>query len=141
MIYFSSFMFYFTYFLLNFTYSFIHLFFQALLEDFRPNVTYADRISAQITVLTRELTSSVLKTFSLPHKTMRQAGSHSSSEITGRRLQTVPFTSVLARDQYVRTKHEYRSSWKSFGGRVLTLKTARGRVSKTILCQFLYFIC
>ena len=130
MIYFSSFMFYFTYFLLNFTYSFIHLFFQALLEDFRPNVTYADRISAQITVLTRELTSSVLKTFSLPHKTMRQAGSHSSSEITGRRLQNVPFTTVLARDQYVRTKHEYRSSWKSFGGRVLTLKTARGRVSK-----------
>ena len=111
--------------------------FQALLEDFRPNVTYADRISAQITVLTRELTSSVLKTFSLPHKTMRQAGSHSSSEITGRRLQNVPFTTVLARDQYVRTKHEYRSSWKSFGGRVLTLKTARGRVSKSILCQFL----
>ena len=40
-----------------------------------------------------------------------------------RRLQHVPYSTVFVRDPYARTRKEFRSSWKSFGSRVLTLRT------------------
>jgi hypothetical protein len=84
-------------------------------NTFRPNVNLAAVVSGRIKILTDELVKAVMKTFSLPYKRIMEVGSSSSNMVTGRRLQRVPFDAVFARDQYVRTRHAYRSAWKSFG--------------------------
>lgn len=45
----------------------------------------------------------------------------STTITTSRRLQRLPFTNIFARCPYVRTKHEYRSGWKSFGSQQMNL--------------------
>jgi hypothetical protein len=84
-------------------------------KTFRPNVDLAAVVSGKIKILTDELVKAVMKTFSLPYKRIMEVSSTSSNMVTGRRLQRVPFDAVFARDQYVRTRHAYRSAWKSFG--------------------------
>lgn len=91
------------------------------MEIFRPNVSLLDTVSRRMRDLTGELVTAVIKTFSLPYKMMMGVGSSSSNAVTGRRLQRVPFNAVFARDPYVRTRHAYRSAWKSFGSTPLAV--------------------
>ena len=103
-----------------------------LLDTFRPNVRYAALACFEIEKTTKEVTSAIMKTLSLPIKIIKVHGSNSSNNTTGRRLQIVPFENVLARDQYLRTRKAYRSSWRSYGSRLLTLTMSALKVPGTL---------